>query len=218
MIQVRSLGVVRGDVTVLAETSFEVPDGTVTALVGPSGSGKSTLVRCLAGLAAPTTGTVLVDGVDVARLGAAAQAAFRRDMLGLVFQDPELLDELTAAENVALPRLVAGAPRRTALEAARAALAVVGCEHLAGLRPGTFSRGEAQRVALARALATPGRSVVADEPTASLDRTNGRLVVDLLVRHAREHGAATLVATHDPEVVERCDAVVDLRAGAAVVG
>jgi len=195
---------------ILRPVSFRVPDGTVLAVVGPSGSGKSTLLASVTGLVTPTTGSVMIDGDEMAG-PEARRARLRRELLGVVYQDADLLDELDVAENVALPLIFAGQGRGGALRLARAALATVGCEPLRSARPGTLSGGEAQRVSVARALALPGRAIVADEPTAALDRQNALAVGALIVDNARQQGSATLVATHDLELAEMCDEVLDLR-------
>lgn len=215
MISVEDVSVSVGALQILPPASFRVAPGEVLAVIGPSGSGKTTLMRCLAGLTVPSSGSVRIDDVVLSAAGAAQRAEFRRARLGVMFQDPELLDELSAIENAALPLLFSGHPRAAALELARTALENVGCGHLAGARPTTLSGGEAQRVATARALIIPGRVVLADEPTASLDRANALAVAALLIEHAHEHCAATVLATHDPEVVAMSDRVLDLRALAA---
>ena len=217
MITVDDVSVSVGSSRILPPTSVRVEPGEVLAVVGPSGSGKSTLMRCLAGLTVPSSGSVRIEDVVLSKASAAQRARFRRARLGVIFQDPELLDELSAIENVALPLLFSGHGRRSALELASAALENVGCGHLTAARPTTLSRGEAQRVATARALIVPGRVVLADEPTASLDRDNALAVASLLIEHAHEHGAATVIATHDPELVALSDQVLDLRALATSV-
>jgi len=205
-----------GGVRILDSPDLGVVPGQVVAVVGPSGSGKSTLLRILTGVQVPTSGSVTIDGVELTRLSVGARAAFRRDRLGVVFQDPELLDELSVAENAALPIVLAGRPRREALALAREQLARVGLASLVDGSPQTLSRGEAMRVAVARALVAGPRAVIADEPTASLDRTNALTIARLLVDNARAAGAATVIASHDPGVVALCDDVIDLRSEARV--
>jgi ABC-type lipoprotein export system ATPase subunit len=212
LIEASQVGVRVGSLRILPPVSFRVAAGEILVVTGPSGSGKSTLVRCLAGLTQPSEGTVRIDGTALSQASARERARFRRAHLGIVFQEPELLLELSAIENVALPMLFSGRDRSSTDSSARAALAEVGCDHLADARPSTLSGGEAIRVATARALAVPGRVVLADEPTASLDRANALAVGELLVNHARDHKAATVIATHDPEIVAMGDVVLDLRA------
>jgi len=211
MIVVDGVTVEVGGQVILRPVSFEVADGAVLAVVGPSGSGKSTLLGCVSGLLVPSAGAVEVAGRAMAG-GEAQRARLRREHLGVVSQDADLLDELDVVENVALPLIFAGRGRAEAMELAVAALTRVGCESLAQARPGTLSGGEAQRVAVARALTVPGRAIVADEPTAALDRRNALSVGALVVDNAREQGSATLVATHDLELAAMCDEVLDLRA------
>lgn len=201
-----------GNTTTLHQVSLRVLPGEVLAVVGPSGSGKSTLMRCLAGIWTPSEGSVTVDSVVVSDLSVAARASFRREKLGVIYQDPELLDELDALENVALPLVFSGMSRGEARKLAAAALDRVGCGELGGSRPGQLSGGEAQRVAVARALVIPGRTVLADEPTASLDAANAEAIARLLVEHAHTHKSATVIATHDPQVMALCDHVLNLRA------
>lgn len=201
---------VRGETVVLRSVDLRVGAGSSLAVTGPSGSGKSTLVACLAGLVQPTSGEVVVDGRVVSGLSEVGRARFRRERLGLVFQDPELFEELSVTENAALSLMFAGVPRAQALTRAVAALEAVGMGELGSAFPRTLSGGEAQRVAVARALATDRAVIVADEPTASLDAANAAAVSDLLL-DACARGAAVVLATHDPEVAARCDAVLDLR-------
>jgi ABC-type lipoprotein export system ATPase subunit len=200
-----------GDVVVLASTTLTVEAGEVVAVTGPSGSGKTTLLGCISGTVVPSRGTIEVDGVEVSALSAAERARFRREHVGLIFQEPELLDELTVGENVALQMLFAGVSRSQTQTRARAALDRVAVGHLVEARVSRLSGGEAQRVAVARALACRAAVLVADEPTASLDADNVRAVTRLLVEAARRDGTAVVIATHDPEVASACDRVVPLR-------
>ena len=195
----------RGGRNVVDGVSIEVRDGQVVGLVGPSGSGKSTTLLLLAGLEPPDAGAVRLDGEDLAGLGAAGRQALRRDRVALVFQGYGLLSLLTARENVELPFRVA---RRDPVPAQ-------GLADRADQRTDQLSGGERQRVALARALATEPAVLLVDEPTAELDEDNRDRAVGLL-RDAADRGAAVVVATHDPEVVELCDRVVRLVDGRPV--
>jgi ABC-type lipoprotein export system ATPase subunit len=161
---------------------------------------------------------VVVDGVEVSSLDGRRRAAFRQASCGVVFQDAELLDELSVVENVALPLIFAGVDRKRALVRAQEALAEVGCDHLVDRRPTRISGGEAQRTALARAFVDNPPLIVADEPTAALDAENTMVVGELLRRQAREHDAAVVVATHDPALAALCDDVVALREAAVGAG
>ena len=197
--------------TVLDDVSLDVAAGETVAVAGPSGSGKSTLLGLVAGLDTPTSGTIVVAGAEVTRLGESALARFRRETLGYVFQSYHLISTLTAAENVAVPLDLAGAPG----PAARAAelLAGVGLADRGHHYPAQLSGGEQQRVALARAMALDPPLLLADEPTGNLDSTTGAVIVDLLFAWNRERGTTLLLVTHDGALAERADRVVALRDG-----
>jgi putative ABC transport system ATP-binding protein len=187
----------RGRVTAVAGLSLSVAPGTVLGLVGRSGSGKSTTLRLIAGLERPDAGQVLVCGQAVEGLGARQRARLRREHVGFVFQDYNLLPELTAVENVMLALEVKGAPARSRRVDALEALAEFGLADLARRFPAEMSGGEQQRVAVARAVAARTNVLLADEPTGSLDDANAELVGRTL-RAAAVRGATVLVATHDP--------------------
>ena len=197
--------------TVLDGVSLDVARGETVAVAGPSGSGKSTLLGLVAGLDTPTSGTIVVAGVEVTRLGEAALARFRRETLGYVFQSYHLIPTLTAAENVGVPLDLAG----SAGAASRAAelLAGVGLADRAHHYPAQLSGGEQQRVALARAFAVEPSLLLADEPTGNLDGATGTLVLDILARLRREHGTTMVLVTHDPEVAALADRRIHLRDG-----
>ncbi|AEI13390.1 ABC transporter ATP-binding protein [Cellulomonas gilvus] len=216
MIDAVAVAVSVGGVQALEATDLSAAPGEAVAVVGPSGSGKSTLLRALTGVQVPSSGSVTIAGVVVTALPTGARATFRREHLGVVFQDPELLEELSVVENVALPLVLAGLARRAAVARAQEQLRSMGLGDKAEASPGTLSRGEAMRAAVARALVSRPDAVIADEPTASLDRTNALAVARLLTANARAAGVATVLATHDPDVVALCDRVVDLRADAHV--
>jgi putative ABC transport system ATP-binding protein len=182
--------------------------GTFTAIMGPSGSGKSTFLACVAGLDRPTSGRVLLDGVDVTNWDEGRRTRMRRDRIGFVFQDYSLIPYLTAAENVALPARLAG--RTSDPRAVRAALARVGLAEHAGHLPDALSGGEQQRVALARALHGQPAVLLADEPTGALDTVNAREVLRLLRAAVNDLGQTTVMVTHDPVAASTADAVVFL--------
>jgi putative ABC transport system ATP-binding protein len=183
--------------------------------VGPSGSGKTTVLGLLAGLEVPDGGIVRFEGDDLAALGPARRRALRRNRLGIVFQGYGLLTLLSAQENVELPHRVAGRDPAFAAEEATRWLGLLGLGQRAGHRVDELSGGEQQRVALARALASGADLLLVDEPTAELDEENRDLAVGLL-RDAADRGAAVVVATHDPEVVQLCERVVRLVDGRPV--
>jgi ABC-type lipoprotein export system ATPase subunit len=189
--------------------SLAVAAGEVVGLVGPSGSGKSTTLLLLAGLEPPDEGRVRLDGTDLATLGGRALQRLRRERVAVVFQGYGLLSLLTAAENVELPFRVARRGHEVAATASRRWLGMLGLADRADQRVDQLSGGEQQRVALARALAVDAAVLLVDEPTAELDEGN-RVRVTGLLRDAADRGAAIVVATHDPDVVQLCDRVVHL--------
>ena len=197
-----------GDVVGLAGVDVAVHSGEAIAVMGPSGNGKTTLLHVLAGILTPDQGEVWLGGERVDQLNDAARTVLRRRRLGFVFQDNQLLAELPADENVALPLMVDGLSRRDAIGRARMMLAQVGLAAEAGRRPGELSGGQAQRVAIARALVGEPQVVFADEPTGALDATTGSQVIDLLVGAATHRGAAVVVVTHDNAVAARCHRVL----------
>jgi putative ABC transport system ATP-binding protein len=199
------------DTPVFAGIDLTIAAGESLVVMGPSGSGKSSLLACVTGMLVPTSGSVQVAGENMSTMSAAHRARLRRKALGLVFQDADLLPELSVAENVALTLLFDGKSRAAALRRAGEALAAVGLDGHGDKKTDQISGGQAQRVALARALVRPSmKLLVADEPTASLDAKNARQVTALLLEHTRRLGAGALVATHDPLVAQACDRVLHL--------
>ncbi|HKE76467.1 MAG TPA: ABC transporter ATP-binding protein [Acidimicrobiales bacterium] len=202
-----------GATQALRGADIVVAAGEIVAVMGPSGSGKSTLLHCLAGILTPDAGEVWFDGGRVDRLDDRARTELRRRRFGFVFQFGQLVPELAAAENVALPLLLGGVGRAEALADAEPWFGRLGLAGLERRRPGELSGGEAQRVALARALVTRPDVVFADEPTGSLDSLAGELVMDLLVDTAREQGATVVLVTHEPRVAAYADREVVVRDG-----
>jgi putative ABC transport system ATP-binding protein len=203
------------EVRALRGVSFAAYSGELVAVMGPSGSGKSTLLTLSGGLDQPTSGTVSVEGVDLASLGNKGRARMRRTSIGYVFQDFNLIPALTAAENVALPRELDGEGTRSARRAARAALEEVGIGELADRFPDEMSGGQQQRVAIARAVVGERRLILADEPTGALDTETGEDILRLL-RSRCDAGAAGVLVTHEARHAAWADRVVFLRDGVVV--
>lgn len=203
------------EVTALRGVDLAVQPGEFVALMGPSGSGKSTLLHLAGGLALPTSGEVLVDGKSLTDLSEAERAVLRRDVLGYVFQELNLLPGLTALENVAFPLELAGLRTRPARAAALGALAEVGIEELASRMPAELSGGQSQRVAIARSLVGPRRLLLADEPTGALDSISGRDIIALL-RGRADAGAGVVLVTHEPRFAAWADRTLQLRDGDVV--
>ena len=195
-----------GTVKALAGVSLTIASGESVAIMGPSGSGKSTLLHCLSGVLVPNDGRVLF-------AGDAQRSHLRLSQFGFVFQDGQLIPELPARENVALPLLLTGTRRRTALAKADEVLAKIGIPDLADRRPSDMSGGQAQRVAIARALAANPRVVFADEPSGALDQATGHEVMQLLTATAAQAGASLVMVTHDPAVARWCSRLVEIRDG-----
>jgi putative ABC transport system ATP-binding protein len=193
--------------------SLTVAAGEFVAIYGPSGSGKSTLLSLAGGLLRPDSGTVRFHGRDLSALRKRDVLAYRRNDLGLVFQSFELVEGLTAEENVALPLLVRKVARREAQMSAREALDQVGMLQRATHAPAKLSGGEQQRVAVARALVGEPKLVLADEPTGNLDSETGGTVLGLLGELTRERGVATILATHDAQAAGYADRVMEMRDG-----
>ncbi|MET8829941.1 ABC transporter ATP-binding protein [Streptomyces sp. NPDC004610] len=203
-----------GPTRALRGAALELAEGEILAVTGPSGSGKSTLLHCLAGIVRPDAGEVRYGGERLDRLPERRLSELRRTEFGVVFQFGQLIPELTALDNVALPLLLAGTDRTRSRRAAGEWLERFGVRGQGELRPGELSGGQAQRVALARALVTGPRVVFADEPTGALDSLAGEQVMTALVHTARETGAAVLLITHDARVAAYADREVTLRDGA----
>ncbi|MDO5493902.1 MAG: ABC transporter ATP-binding protein [Nesterenkonia sp.] len=203
-----------GVLRALDEVDFVAEAGTITSLVGPSGSGKSSLLAVAATLLAPSRGSVRVDGTEVTELSEKGRAALRRDSVGLIFQQPNLLPSLTALEQLVVVDDLRGRSRRRARERAAEILDQVGLSSSTGRRPHELSGGQRQRVNIARALMSEPTVLLVDEPTAALDHERSEDVVRLLCRITRERGTATVMVTHDTDFVPLTDAVATMRDGA----
>lgn len=209
-----TLGSMAGPVNILRGIDLTVAAGEIVAIVGPSGSGKSSMMMVIGGLERPSAGKVAVAGRELGGMGEDALALFRRDRVGIVFQNFHLVPTMTALENVAIPLEFAGAPDAFAQAAER--LRAVGLGHRLDHYPGQLSGGEQQRTALARAFAADPAIVLADEPTGNLDGDTGRQIVDLMFEMARGRGTTFLLITHDADLARRCDRTVRLVDGRIV--
>ena len=197
----------------LRGVDLDVPYGELLMLVGPSGCGKTTLVSIVAGTLEPTAGTVGVLGHDLAAMSNGRKVRFRRDNVGFVFQAYNLLPALTAAENAAVPLLIAGWRRKAAVEAASAVLETLGLGDRLGNLPSELSGGQQQRVAIARAIVHEPRLLVCDEPTSALDAENGRITMELIQRIAVQPDRAVIVVTHDSRVYSFADRIASMEDG-----
>jgi lipoprotein-releasing system ATP-binding protein len=205
-----------GELNVLSGANLKLEAGELVGLVGPSGSGKSTLLHTAGLLEKPESGSVLLDGIECLKLDDKGRTAMRRSKIGFVYQFHHLLPEFNAADNVAMPLMIAGVGRKAAREKAAELLAEMGLDHRADHQPGQMSGGEQQRVAIARALANNPRLVIADEPTGNLDPTTTERVFATFIKMAREEGAAVLVATHNHALTTHMDRVLTLEDGKLV--
>jgi putative ABC transport system ATP-binding protein len=197
----------------LRDISVDVQAGELTLLVGPSGCGKTTLISIVAGLLDPTEGHVEVLGQDLEAMSGSRLVNFRGEKIGFVFQQYNLLPALTAAENAAVPLLIAGRPRKEAVEEAKRVLESVGLGNRVDAYPNTLSGGQQQRVAIARALVHNPHLLVCDEPTAALDAHSGRTVMELLKKVALQSDRAVIVVTHDSRVFDFGDRIIYMADG-----
>ncbi|MBM0278818.1 ABC transporter ATP-binding protein [Micromonospora tarensis] len=213
VIEARDVTFAFGQTPALRGASVAVEAGEILAIMGPSGSGKSTLLHCLAGILVPDSGEISFAGARLDTLAETQRSSLRRDRFGFVFQFGQLVPELTAVENVALPLLLSGVRRTSALERAKAWFARLGLDGLEERRSGELSGGQAQRVALARGLVAEPQLLFADEPTGALDSLTGEQVMDLLVSAAREQGTTVILVTHEARIAAYADREVMVRDG-----
>ncbi|GAA2772147.1 ABC transporter ATP-binding protein [Streptomyces showdoensis] len=202
-----------GRLTALDAVSLDVPAGTLTAVVGPSGSGKSSLLAVAATLVTPDSGRVVVAGTDVGPLTPAAKAELRREKIGIVFQQPNLLPSLGALEQLEVMAHLSGRMGRESRQRALGLLDAVGLAEAAHKRPHQLSGGQRQRVNIARALMNEPSVLLVDEPTSALDHERGAAVMELLAGLTRERGTATVLVTHDRTHLGRADRVATVRDG-----
>ena len=202
-----------GSTPALRGANLGLSAGEILAVMGPSGSGKSTLLHCMAGIFAPDSGEVWFSGRRIDKLPDAQRSKLRRTEFGFVFQFGQLVPELTAADNIALPLLLGRTRRRPAYQQAEAWLDRLGLAGLGGRRTGELSGGQAQRVAIARALVAHPRVLFADEPTGALDSLTGEQVMEILLELAREEGTSVVLVTHDARIAAYADRAVLVRDG-----
>ena len=204
-----------GLVTVYAlrGVNLKMRHGEIVSVVGPSGSGKSTLLNMLGALDTPTSGKILIDGVDISRMGERALARFRNRKIGFIFQSYNLIDRSKVAKNVELPAIVAGMPKKLRNQRVHELLDLVGLGDKSNRRPNALSGGEQQRVAIARALINDPAFILADEPTGNLDSKTGEEIQNLLLRVNEERKATILIVTHNLELAEKTGRILHLRDG-----
>ncbi|MEX1035291.1 MAG: ABC transporter ATP-binding protein [Sneathiella sp.] len=196
---------------VLEDVSLDLRPGEIVALLGPSGSGKSTLLHIAGLLEPPTSGTVRIDGIDCSKARDTKRTEVRRDKIGFVYQFHHLLPEFSALENVMMPNLISGTPKKKAKDHATELLTRMGLEQRLTHRPAKLSGGEQQRVAIARALANNPLLLLADEPTGNLDEQTAEMVFQHFLDVTRDRGVAALVATHNTDLARRMDRVLHVR-------
>ena len=212
----KTVDTVDGPLTILHDINFSVAEAESLAIVGASGSGKSTLLGLLAGLDTPSKGQVILMDRDISGANEDQRAQIRSQHVGFVFQSFQLIDHLTALENVQLPLELAGMPRAEAAAKAQVWLEKVGLSERLKHRPKTLSGGEQQRVALARAFVTEPDILFADEPTGSLDEKNGQKIIELLFQLNQELGSTLILVTHDMALASRCQRQLVLNNGQVV--
>ena len=200
-------------VRALDNVNLDIVAGSSLSIMGPSGSGKTTLLHVLAGILKPTQGTVVYKNRNMATLPDAYRTRLRRSDFGFVFQSGQLIEELSAEENVALPLMLSGADYKKAVAAASDWLERLGLQQLASHRPGEMSGGPRQRIAIARALAISPSVIFADEPTGALDQATGEQIIELLTGWCARTGASLIMVTHDPNVARSCQMTIHMQDG-----
>ncbi len=206
-----NMGVVK--VNALRGVNLKVKHGEMISVVGPSGSGKSTLLNMLGALDKPTSGKILIDGIDITRLKNGTLSKFRNRKIGFIFQTYNLINRSTVIKNVELPAIARGMPKKIRRRRVQELLNVVGLGDKANRRPNVLSGGEQQRVAIARALINDPAFILADEPTGNLDTKTGKEIADLLLKINRERGATIVIVTHNLELADDAQRIIHLRDG-----
>ncbi len=201
------------EIHALKNVNLKVYRGEMVAVVGPSGSGKTTLLNLIGTLDKPTSGKIYIDGEDITTKSEKELTLLRRRKIGFVFQFYNLIPVLTAYENVELPLLISGVPKKEREKRVRRLLEMVGLEDRMNHRPDELSGGEQQRVAIARALVNNPSIILADEPTGDLDTETGLMVVQLMRKLAKEEDSTVIMVTHDPQISEIADRIIYLRDG-----
>ena len=202
-----------GRVIALRNVSFEVRKGEFVAIVGPSGSGKSTLLNILGALDRPSSGKVIINGVDIFSLGDQEIAMRRNKLIGFIFQSYNLINRATVLRNVELPATIKGISRSEREKRALKVLEILGIKDKANFKPNSLSGGQQQRVAIARSLMNNPAIILADEPTGNLDSKVGKEIMDLLLNLNQESGTTLIIVTHDPTIAERTQRIIRLRDG-----
>ena len=216
MIEVKNVCKSFGDLAVLQGVNLTVEQGKIVSIIGKSGAGKTTLLQIIGTLDRPTSGQVIIDGVDVLALKDKELAHFRNHRIGFIFQFHQLLPEFTALENTMMPGLIAGEKRETVRARAQQLLSDLGLAERINHKPNQLSGGEKQRVAAARAMMMNPAIILADEPSGSLDEANKKELHELLLRLREQFGQTILIVTHDKDLAKICDQVVELRDGVIV--
>ena len=206
-----------GKTVALADVNLEVPRGKMLAVYGPSGSGKTTLLFLLGGFDKPTSGRVLLDGIDISNLDETKLSQIRRRKVGFVFQNYNLVDELTVRENIGLTMMFENRPQQEIVQMTDQLVSKIGLAEKVRHRPSQLSAGEQQRVAIARALANRPRLVLMDEPTGNLDQENSRTILDLIADIMHNDGVTFIIATHNQDIVQRAPSKLFLKAGRAAM-
>lgn len=213
MIEIKNISKSFGDLNVLQSVNLTVQQGEIVSIVGKSGAGKTTLLQIIGSLDRPSSGTVLIDGEDIFQLSDKQLASFRNHHIGFILQFHQLLPEFTALENVMMPGLIAGDKRDEVCTRAEKLLTDLGLKDRMDHKPSQLSGGEKQRVAAARAMMMQPSIILADEPSGSLDETNKKELHQLLLRMRKEFGQTILIVTHDKELAQISDRVVELKNG-----